>query len=143
MKLHNLMLAIPLLAGAVPAFAATTTPVINIRLDHGSVWKATGKQKVTEGFIQIHNDGDTDDTLTAWTCPNAEDTVLMGKDGKPLSELTIPAKQTVTLAPGGIFLDLKDLHYPVERGSIIPCSFTFKQAGLLGGFLNEVKRPKT
>jgi periplasmic copper chaperone A len=142
MKLRNLLLAAPLLLGFAPAFAATTTPSINIRLDNGSVWQTKGKETTTEGFLQIHNDGPTEDVLTTWSCPDADDTALMGKDGKPLTQLVIPAKQTVTLAPGGIYLALSGLHYDVERGSVLPCSLTFLQAGPLGGFLNEVKRPK-
>ncbi len=141
MTLRNLLLAAPLLLGA-PAFAATTTPVMNIRVDHGTVWQAIGKQNSTQGFIQIHNDGSTPDVLNAWSCPDADTTVLMGKDGKALTQLVIPAQQTVTLAPGGIYLALSGLHYPVERGSILPCDFTFNIAGDVGGFLNEVKRPK-
>ncbi len=142
MKLCNLMLAVPLLLGAAPALAATTTPSINVRLDNGSVWQTTAKETSTEGFLQIHNDGPTEDVLTAWSCPDADNTGLMGKDGKALTQLVIPAGQAVTLAPGGMYLALSGLHYPVERGSILPCSFTFQQAGLLGGFLNGVKKPK-
>ena len=141
MKLRDLMLAAPLLLGA-PAFAATTTPVLNIRVDHGSVWQAVGKQNSTEGFIQIHNDGPTPDVLSAWSCPDADNTILVGKDGNPLTQLVIPAKQTVTLAPGGIYLALNSLHYDVELGTVVPCAFTFDVAGEVGGFLNEVKRPK-
>lgn len=142
MKFLSLLLTTSLLLGAAPALADTTTPSINIRLDHGSVWQTIKKETTTEGFLQIHNDGTTEDMLTAWSCPNADNTVLMGKDGKPLAQLVIPAQQTVTLAPGGMYLALSGLHYPVERGSVLPCSFTFQQAGMVGGFLNEVKRPK-
>lgn len=141
MKLCNLMLVAPLLLGAAPAVAATTTPVMNIRVDHGSAWQAVGKQNSTEGFIQIHNDGPTQDVLRGWSCPDADNTALMGKDGKPMSQLVIPPKQTIALAPGGMYLALSSLHYPVERGSVLPCAFTFQVAGAVGGFLNEVKRP--
>ncbi|MBU6448861.1 MAG: copper chaperone PCu(A)C [Rhodospirillales bacterium] len=141
MKLRDLMLAAPLLLGAAPALADTTTPLVNIRVDHGSVWRAVGKQNSTEGFIQIHNDGSTPDVLNAWSCPDADNTVLMGKNGKPLTQLMIPPKQTVTLAPGGIYLALSSLHYDVERGTVVPCAFTFAVAGQVGGFLNEIKRP--
>lgn len=143
MTLRNLLLAAPLLLAAAPALAATTTPSINIRLDHGSVWQTTKKDTATEGFLQIHNDGPTDDVLTAWSCPDADETSLLGKDGKALTQLEIPAGQTVTLAPGGMYLALSGLHYPVDHGSVLPCAFTFEQAGELGGFLNEVKKPKS
>jgi len=142
MKLRPLLLAAPLLLGAAPALAATTTPSINVWLDHGAVWKTTPKATFTEGFLEIHNDGPTQDVLTAWNCPDADATTLLGKDGKPLTQLVIPAGQTVTLAPGGLYLALSGLHYGVERGTILPCSFTFQQAGLLGGFLNEVTKPE-
>ncbi len=142
MTFRNLLLAASLLLGAAPAFAATTTPSINIRLDGGSVWQTSKKDTATEGFLQIHNDGPTDDVLTGWSCPDADNTVLLGKDGKALTQLVIPAGQTVTLAPGGMYLALSGLHYPVDRGSILPCSFSFQQAGLVGGFLNEVTKPK-
>ena len=147
MKLRDLLMAAPLLLGFAPAFAATattttTTPNVNVRVDHGSVWQTLGKQNTTEGFIQFHNDGDTQDVLTAWSCPDADNTVLMGKDGKALTQLVIPPKQTVTLAPGGIYLALSGLHYDVKRGSILPCAFTFNVAGQIGGFLNETNRPK-
>ncbi|MGE4483370.1 copper chaperone PCu(A)C [Acidocella sp.] len=139
---RHLLLAAPLLLCAAPALAATTTPNINIRLDDGSVWRTTVKQTSSEGFLRIHNDGLTDDVLTSWSCPNAGQTILMGKDGKALTQLVIPAKTTIALAPGGIYLELKDMQYPVERGSVLPCAFTFQQAGQLGGFLNASKRPK-
>lgn len=142
MIFRDLTLSALLLAVAAPAFAATTTPSVDIRLDHGSVWRTPPKITSTEGFVQIHNDGDTDDVLTAWSCPNADQTVLTGQDGKPLTQLTIPAKQTVTLAPGGVYLALTGLHYPVQRGSIMPCAFSFERAGEVGGFLNEAKKPK-
>lgn len=140
MTLRSLLLTAPLFAFALPAFAATTAPEVDVKLDHGGVWQTKAKQTATEGFIEIHNTGDTDDLLTAWSCPDAGNTTLVGKDGKALAQLVIPAGRTVALAPAGIHLQLDDLHYPVARGTIMPCAFTFAQAGELGGFLNEVKR---
>lgn len=143
MKLRDLLLAAAaLVAATLPAAAGSLVPAMNLRLDHGSVWQANTKQSVTEGFLQIHNDGPTDDTLTGWNCPAAGTTTLVDKDGKPLDHLTIPAGKTVTLSPDGLHLVLGGLLFPIERGSILPCSFTFTQAGELGGFLNEVKRPR-
>ena len=135
------LLAAPLLAGQ-GALAATTTPEINIRVDHGSVYMTKDKQTSTQGFLQIHNDGSTDDVLTGWDCSNADKTALLDKAGKPLTELRIPARQSVTLAPGGDYFALSGLRYPVQRGSIMPCALTFQQAGQVGAFLNEVKPPK-
>lgn len=142
MKRVLLPFVILCLLGAGAAHAETTTPVINIRLDHGMVWKTKPHQTRTEGFLQIHNDGTTDDTLKGWSCPNATSTKLMAANGKVLEQLVIPAGHVVTLAPGGMYLALSGLQYPVERGSIMPCAFEFAQAGQIGGFLNEVKPPK-
>ena len=142
MKRLLLPLLVAGLLGSAAAQAQTTTPIINIRVDHGAVWKTNAKETSTEGFIQIHNDGSTDDTLTSVSCPNAARTQLLAANGAVLKTLLIPAGQTIALAPGGMFLQLDQLHYPVERGSIMPCAFVFEQAGQIGGFLNEVKRPK-
>lgn len=142
MKRLLLPLLVVGLVGSAAAQPETTTPIINIRVDHGAVWKTTDKQTNTEGFIQIHNDGTTDDALISVSCPNAARTQLLAANGSALKTLLIPAGHTVTLAPGGMLLRLDNLHYPVERGSIMPCAFVFEQAGQIGGFLNEVKRPK-
>lgn len=142
MKRLLLPLLVAGLLGSAAAQAETTTPIINIRIDHGAVWKTSGKQTSTEGFVQIHNDGTTDDTLISVSCPNAKSTELRAANGALLKTLLIPAGHTVTLAPGSMILQLDQLHYPVERGSIMPCAFEFEQAGQIGGFLNEVKRPK-
>ncbi len=142
MKLRNLLLAAALLLGADPVFGATTTPSLNIRLDHGSVWRTKVNQTAAKGFLEIHNEGSVPDVLTAWSCPDADSTVLIGKDGKALTRLVIPAHQTVMLAPGKIYLALSGLHFGIERGTILPCAFTFEQAGQVGGFLNAVKPPK-
>ena len=120
--------------------AATTAPEVDVKLDHGGVWQTKAKQTATEGFIEIHNTGATDDVLTAWSCPDAGNTDAGRQGGQAAGQLVIPAGRTVTLAHAGIHLLLNDLHYPVARGTIMPCAFTFARSGELGGFLNAVNR---
>ena len=136
MKLRPLLLALPLLAS--PGFALAE---IDVTLDHGSVWQTNKKGVQTEGFLRIHNTGSVADVLTAADCSIAGSTELVGADGKALDSLDIPAGQTVTLSLAGPHLLLKNLRYTVDYGSILPCAFTFQQAGDLLGYLNAKPAP--
>jgi copper(I)-binding protein len=121
---------------AEPAIAA-----VDITADHGAVWQTSKVGEDTEGFLQIHNAGTTPDTLTGWDCTIATATALVGGDGKPVSSLTIPAGQTVSLAPGGLHFSLQNTHETVDFGSLVPCALTFAEAGQVGIYLNAVARP--
>lgn len=126
------------LAAASPACAQSAT---NITLDHGSVWQTEKLGDPTEGFLQIHNLSAAADKLTSWSCPIADNTALVGADGKKLDSLSIPANGTVTLSQNGPHLVLTGLHYTVQFGGIVPCAFTFALAGDIGGYLNAVAAP--
>lgn len=114
-----------------------------IALDHGSVWQTSKTGADTQGFLQIHNNGATDDMLTAASCTIGASTALVDAKGNPLAGLTIPAGQTVTLAQGGPHLLISNLHFTVDFGSILPCAFTFRGVGDVGGYLNAVPTPVT
>lgn len=137
MKLLPLFLALPLLAG--PGLARAE---INIVLDHGAVWQARKIGAQTEGFLQIHNKGGAADILTGANCSIADSTELVDGQGHALPSLTIPAGQTVTLSPSGPHLLLHHLRYTVESGSILPCAFTFAEAGDMLGYLNAIPAPE-
>jgi len=145
MKFVFALLARVLLVGTVlagPAFAQDAgQPTGDVTLDHGSVWQTKKVGATTQGFLEVHNSGAADDVLTAWDCPIAGETDLVDAAGKPLQSLTIPAGKTVSLAQNGPHLVLQNLHYTVDFGSVLPCAFTFENAGYLGGFLNEVPAP--
>ena len=136
MKLRPFLLALPLLASPGLALAE-----IDLTLDHGSVWQTRKVGVRTEGFLQIHNTGSVADVLTAANCSVAGSTALVGADGEELDSLDIPAGQTVTLSLTGPHLLLKHLRYTVDYGSILPCAFTFQQAGDMLGYLNATPAP--
>lgn len=113
-----------------------------LRVDHGAVWPVKEIGSATQGFMQIHNNAATGDVLTGWSCPIADTTTLVDSAGKPLQSLDIPAGGSVTLAPGGVHLLLRGTHFAVARGSVLPCAFTFKNAGDIGAYMNEIPAPK-
>jgi copper(I)-binding protein len=114
---------------------------IDVTLDHGSVWQTKKTGDTTQGFLEIHNTGGTADVLTGFDCSIADATLLVGADGKTLQSLAIPPGQVVTLAVNGPHLLLRNTHYTVDYGSVVPCSFTFQNAGDIGGYLNAVAAP--
>jgi hypothetical protein len=134
--LRSAALALPLLAS--PAFAWADS---NITLDHGAVWQTKKTAEPTQGFIEIHNTGDAPDVLTGWSCSVAAATSLVDANGQKLVNLTIPPGQTVKLSPKGPHLLLETLTYSVANGSILPCAFTFQEAGQIGGYLNSEPAP--
>jgi copper(I)-binding protein len=114
---------------------------IDVTLDHGSVWQTKKTGDTTQGFLEIHNTGSTADVLIGFDCSIADATLLVGADGRTLQSLAIPPGQVVTLAVNGPHLLLRSTHYTVDYGSVVPCSFTFQNAGDIGGYLNAVAAP--
>jgi periplasmic copper chaperone A len=114
---------------------------IDLTVDHGAVWQTAKTGETTQGFLKIHNAGDSADVLTGWTCSIASATSLVGRDGKALTTLTIPPGQTVTLTPTGLHLMLQQTRDAVVFGSVVPCDFTFQNAGDVAVYLNAVTAP--
>jgi copper(I)-binding protein len=129
------------LAASVLVIPSTALAAINITADNGAVWQTNKIGDTTQGFLQIQNTGDTADVLTAWDCPIATTTTLVGGDGKPLQNLTIPPGQTVAMTSNGPHLMLLNTHFTVEFGSLVPCALTFQNAGQIGVYLNAVPAP--
>ena len=89
-------------------------------------------------FMNIKNDGKTDDVLIAASTPRSSVTELHNttldengvmkmremKDGIP-----IPAGQTVELKPGSLHVMFMDLHEPFVAGQSYPLTLKFKNAG--------------
>jgi copper(I)-binding protein len=136
MKLRPFLLAFAGLLSAAPAYADAI-----LTLDHGTVWQTRKDGLDTQGFIQIHNNGDAPDTLTGANCTIAASTVLVDTSGAPLQSLAIPPGQTVTLSSSGPHLVLKGARYKIEHDAILPCAFSFTVSNELVGYLNAVARP--
>ncbi len=134
--MKEVMFAAVLALCAAPALAA-----VDITADHGAVWQTSKIGEDTQGFLQIHNAGTAPDTLTGWDCTIATATALVDAVGKPVTSLTIPAGQTVSLTPSGLHFSLQNTHETVDFGSIVPCALTFAQAGQVGIYLNAVAHP--
>jgi copper(I)-binding protein len=113
---------------------------IDLTCDHGRVLENATVAGTTVATIEVHNAGAADDTLTKFDCPIADSTTLVGADGKPVTTLIVPAGQSVTMSQSGLHLVLKGIHYTVDSGSLVPCSFTFATAGEVGIFLNAVDK---
>lgn len=138
MKLRPFAFALALLLPALPAGA---DPMLT--LDHGTVWQTTKPGQNTQGFLQIHNTGDTPDTLTGANCTIAASTVLVDAQGNPLQSLKIPPGQTVTLSPKGPHLLINAARYRIDKNGILPCSINFAQSGNLIGYLNAIPAPRS
>jgi copper(I)-binding protein len=115
-------------------------PSTDVTAHHGSVYQTGNDGKMTQGFLEIDNAGPADE-LTGVICPIADDTSVVGTDGQPVAELAIPARRNVVLAPSGAHLVLKNLHFSVQYGGIIPCSLTFAGAGTVSVFLYATPVP--
>jgi copper(I)-binding protein len=139
MKNYVKSAALAALLLAVPAAALAGEDMI---ADHGTVWQTKDIGASTQGFIQIHNTSAAGDVLTGWSCPIADTTTLVDAAGKPLQSLDIPAGQSVTLAPNGPHLLLRGTHFAIAMGSVLPCALTFRDAGDIGVYLNEIPAPK-
>ncbi|OYV35180.1 MAG: hypothetical protein B7Z80_19135 [Rhodospirillales bacterium 20-64-7] len=131
-----------LLASAVISFSTSDGALSgDIIARHGTIYQTTKAGDPTQGFLQIHNISDAD-VLTGANCPVADTTSLVGPNNQPISNLAIPARQDVALTANGPHLLLTSTHFPVQFGGIIPCSLTFKKAGVVSVFLFAVLPPK-
>jgi copper(I)-binding protein len=137
-----LALALPLLIAATTVTPPSADPDTGaITTDSGVIYQTAHVGDETQGFLTISNSGSDPDTLTATSCPIADTTSLIGGDGKPLGNLTIPPKQTVTLSPKGAHLVLRSIHFSVVAQSAVPCTLSFSNAGDIQVFLYATVAP--
>lgn len=93
---------------------------------------------VSAGYLVIDNPSTSDDRLLRVTSARAERAEVheMTMDGavmqmRPIESLTIPAGQSVTLAPGGSHLMFFGVTDPFAEGQEIPVQLTFEHAGAI------------
>jgi copper(I)-binding protein len=132
-----------LLAANVTTVPAPGLALSQVTANHGTIWEITKAGETTQGFFQIRNDANADDTLTSWSCAEADTTTLAGPDGKAIQSLDIPAGKTVTLAANGPHLILQSTHFVINEGSAVPCSLTFQNQGQVGVLLFAEPAPKS
>ena len=89
------------------------------------------------GFMKITNNGKTADRLVSASSPNAREVQMhtMSMEGgvmkmRQLKDgIVIPAGQTVELKPGSLHVMFMGIKAPFKKGSKIPATLKFKQAG--------------
>lgn len=89
-------------------------------------------------FMNIKNDGKTDDVLIAASTPRSSKTELHNttidengvmKMREMENGIPVPAGQTVELKPGSLHVMFMDLHEPFVEGQTYPLTLKFKNAG--------------
>ena len=106
-------------------------------LDHAWARATPGGAKVGGGYLIIENKGAIPDKLIGGSSPAAakvEVHEMATNNGvmtmRPVENgLSIPAGQSVTLAPGGYHLMLMDLKGPLKKGDKVPVTLAFEKAG--------------
>lgn len=96
-----------------------------------------GKAGNSAAYMTITNSGDASDTLIAVTTPHAGKTELhthiRDNDIMRMREvkggIPVPANGKVELKPGGYHVMLMKLKEPIKKGTMIPLTLTFKNAG--------------
>jgi copper(I)-binding protein len=112
--------------------AAAQTGQIEIK----DAWARATPGKAENGAAYLTIVTPTSDKLVAVSSPAAKKTSLhtMTMDGgvmkmRPLAGLDVPAKEPVTLKPGGIHIMLEGLNEPLRAGNSFPLTLTFEKAG--------------
>ena len=96
-----------------------------------------GKMPNSAAFLQIENQGKTDDALLSASSPAAERIEIhsMSMEGdvmkmRAVDSVTIKAGEKITMQPGqGYHLMLMGLKKPLKAGEKIPVTLTFRDAG--------------
>lgn len=119
---------------------AQETKVGSLTITHS--WaraSATSMAKSGGAYISLHNMGDTDEVLLSASTPVAKKAEIHGHkmDNAGMMKmyeygpLTIPAKEMVTLKPGGLHIMLMKLKAPLVEGEMFPLTLNFKKAGAI------------
>ena len=57
-----------LLGACALAWGGIAQAGVGLTVNHGAVWQTKKAGETTQGFLQIHNTGNSADVLTGWTC---------------------------------------------------------------------------
>jgi copper(I)-binding protein len=94
--------------------------------------------KVAVGYMEIRNTGAQPDRLLAASTPLAQrvEMHVTQRDGevmrmRQVTDFEIPARERITLRPGGSHLMLVDITRPLKKGERFPVTLRFERAGEL------------
>lgn len=134
MKRYILASTLILLAPA--AFACETVTVGGMSLRNAWSKATIGASRPASFYVEIANNGASDDALIGITTPAADKPMLhqtVVKDGiasmPHAMSIAVPAGQTVELAPGGYHGMLMELTGALAEGDRFPVTLTFEKAG--------------
>ncbi|KQV16524.1 hypothetical protein ASC97_11675 [Rhizobium sp. Root1203] len=109
----------------------------DIEIGHPHARAMVPGAKVGGGYMNITNNGSTDDRLVSVSSDRAAsaEVHLMSVDGgvmtmRPVSGgLVVPAGKTVELKPGGYHIMFMSVTQPFKAGEMIKATLTFEKAG--------------
>jgi hypothetical protein len=94
--------------------------------------------KVAVGYMEIRNTGAQPDRLIAASTPVAKrvEMHVTQREGeimrmRQVKDFEIPARERITLRPGGSHLMLVDIAQPLKKGERFPVTLRFERAGEL------------
>lgn len=129
-------ITLSLALGAGAALACEPVTVGDITVEQAWSRVSLGTQRPGVVYLAIRNTGDTDDVLTGLVTPVSERPMLhetVETDGivsmPHVTEVTVPAGETMELEPGSYHAMLMELTEPLEEGASFPVTLTFEQAG--------------
>ncbi len=92
--------------------------------------------EVTSAYFTIRNTGDSSDAVVGATTPVAGMAMLHGSESHGarramthIARLALPARGTVSLAPGGMHLMLSEVKRKLEPGDTVPIALRLERAG--------------
>lgn len=136
-EMLKLIFATALLASSVFSATAHEEKTDNLTIVHPWSRATAPSQKVGAVFMEIKNrTGKEDRLIGAWS-PDSDKTEIHGhvREGDIIrmrrveGGITIPAKGSVKLAPGGFHIMLIGLKVPLLEETTIPMTLTFEQDG--------------
>jgi copper(I)-binding protein len=133
-SVFSILVFVPICVG--PA-NAQQVKVGDLVVDHAWARATPGGAKVGGGYLTIENKGTAPDKLIDGSSPAAGkvDVDEMSMNSgimtmRPVKGgLSIPPGQSVTLAPGGYHLMMRDLTVPLKQGGKVPVTLNFEKAG--------------
>ena len=126
------LLGCGLLLGALaPAWAETAAEVVSVEAPY--VRAVPPGQRNSAAFMGLNNAGDQDHALVSARSPVAEAVELHThsmRDGmmsmRPVERVDLPARDVVSLQPGGLHVMLIGLRQRLELGQEVPLTLVFE-----------------
>jgi Uncharacterized protein conserved in bacteria len=134
--MKSLILSALLTLSAAPVLACETFTLGDLNIEHAWSRATIGADRPGVFYVEITNNGSTDDALIGIATPAAgmpmlhETVVTDGIASMPHAmSIPVPAGQTVELAPGGYHGMLMGLTATLAEGDSFPVTLTFQNAG--------------